>query len=212
MQNLTNDPRETSTFESFVTTEKNEQLVRALKQIAEQLASHPEKAAEAYPFSAARLIVLHGKPGRGKTHLVEAFIQALGKDWRKRTMYSNKSLTTLYSYEELTTSPRIIVLDDVYSRASHLSNISDFEFDYFLRAMMTVYEQRQLMILTTNFHLSELIARIRSKDTIGRVFSRVQEMSRNALSLELQGEDYREVLATQAPDDWFLPGTFNVKT
>ena len=147
----------------------------------------------------AKLVNLHGAPGRGKTHLVEAFLNVVKPDTndftRKNGVYllDGKALAT-WEYGSLD-DVRVLAIDDLFRGQQSLSGVTATDIKSVMEGLYRAYERRQFVLTTSNFPTNGMIDLIKAQDTVGRLRSRLAEMSIGAI--ELTGEDYREKLARE---------------
>jgi len=157
-----------------------------------------------HPFDYGRIIVLQGKPGLGKTHLIDAFINFL--------LWSDPSLANAiyYGRRQLSSSDRdffggrpIIILDDLFDQRQSIATLSAvLDIEPFMRFIVQVYEERRLVIFTTNFPvIGGVLGAVEKVDTTGRAVSRLRELIAVSGEIEILGEDYRKILAQQRKDD-----------
>jgi chromosomal replication initiation ATPase DnaA len=204
--------RPTSTFESFELYEPDQQkVVDLLTGVAQQVITKADQImTEEFPFAAGKILFLHGEPGRGKTHLVEAFINRILKarpDLRKRMCLSRGR----FMYDFLTdTHPygpaAIVVIDDMFHDKSSVGNLCKVnDVNAFMKFMTMVYERRILVLITSNFPLVQggILQEVAKVDKVGRVLSRSKEILAGSGEINLLGKDFREVLAERNRTDGF---------
>ena len=141
--------RPSATFENFkADTAERKQLLAYFKKIAEELVKHSDAfIREEYPLDHARMIILHGKPGRGKTHLIEALInyirlnapQLLSRIFLSRSDFTSDNLTFANKYGGLP----IIVIDDIYSDEQSIDDLHpSTDIDSFMKFVMHIYDSK----------------------------------------------------------------------
>lgn len=161
------------------------------------------------PFERGRMIFLQGPPGLGKTHLLEAVVNALREqapELHKATVMipGNTFTTTVCSLDEEIYAPaKIVLLDDLFQKYSSISDLSSYEMGLLRTWIMSLYERGQLAILSSNHSLDALMALVEQSDKVGRVKSRLHEMMAGVGRLVLEGDDYRVKLAESADVDPF---------
>lgn len=207
--NSIKDVRPGSTFELFVPkTDSQRQAFEAAKKIAESIVRNADSYASGMsPLASAKLLMLDGPPGVGKSHLIEAIInyvathapQACGAIYLSRYNFTHEHLSDGYDYEH----KPIVFLDDLYvehvdPRRMHIATD--------LRAMSswikTLYEKRVLCVMSSNFSMTQhVFPRVAQADTIGRIASRVAELLKTAGEIHVDGPDHRA--SAEAPADPF---------
>lgn len=204
--------RPKSTFDDFEpSTPERQKLLSVMQGLAAQMVDKRSKIAkEKYPFDAAKLIILWGKPGRGKTHLIEALInrlrveapELLQKIFLSREDFTLMNIAGLHSYDNLP----IIILDDLFVRHQDVSQLHPAtDIEIFMKFIMKIYDERRLVIVTTNFPFKDgILRRVREVDKIGRVASRLDEILSKSGEIEVQGEDFRKKLVGSAEEVFVL--------
>ncbi len=150
------------------------------------------------------MFFLHGKAGRGKTHLIEALINELkrrqpgiiGKIYLSRSNFTHANMSFPEKYNDCP----IIIIDDIFVESN---NINDLHPRTDIQSLMIfikmIYEEKRLVIITSNFPiLGEMLQKISAVDEIGRTTSRLKELMAYSGELEIIGEDYREIIAKKA--------------
>ena len=155
---------------------------------------------EPHPFAHGRIIFLSGPPGVGKTHLVEGLVnEVLEKDPRLdgKVFLFRGDLNVYFTRTSEFDGCPVVVIDDLYAELQSLDRLHPVPDIRSLMELVTlVYEQRRLLILTSNFQMMEgMVTRIAEVDEVGRVTSRLRELMANSGELVLDGSDYRLRLA-----------------
>ncbi len=197
MSNRIDSVRPTSTFDNFQPQNEDQEKVRdGLKKLAYAVKAKIEKGGM---LDHAKLVNLHGAPGRGKTHLVEAFLNVVKPDANDFTRKSSVCLLDggkLASWEYGSLDDvRVLAIDDLFRGQQSLSSVSATDIKSVMEGLYRAYERRQFVLTTSNFPTNGMIDLIKAQDTVGRLRSRLAEMSIGAI--ELTGEDYREKLARE---------------
>lgn len=199
--------RPTSTFESFKPqNEQQEDVKSGLQKLA--LAVR-KKILNGGRLDNAKLINLYGGPGRGKTHLLEAFLNMVKPEKNSKDLINSTSnhvyllegtrLAT-WQYRDLD-EVRVLAIDDLFQRQQRVDQISQSDIKSVMAGIYRAYEKRQLVITTSNFPTNGVLDLIQAQDEIGRVRSRILEMAIGAI--ELTGDDYREKLSKKVESDPF---------
>ena len=206
--NLVSQVRPTSTFDSFeVCVPEQQEHLSLIRGIAEQLVSKADHILNSsYPFDHARFLIFHGKPGRGKTHLIEGLInylkvhapQVLKKVYLSRGNFTNLNLATAYGVFDFDKLP-IVVIDDMFVERNLVSEINELDIATFMKFVYKMYEERRFVIITCNFALkAALLQKIMQADKTGRVISRLTELLSHSGESEIKGDDYRQKKAASA--------------
>ncbi len=164
-------------------------------------------AARPSPFPNGMIVFLHGTPGTGKSHLVEALVNKLKADapevaqdiyfYRGDLHYpildGSDNLHLDYGHKP------IIVADDLFSQKQSLSDANSSDYKSLSAFMTMVYEKRCLVIMSSNFSLAEeLVPFLRQHDTVGRITSRMEELiGGRGFSVDTSGPDYRSKIAAE---------------
>ena len=205
MGNAVKQVRPNSTFENFEKLNKElESLAEKLQKLVDSIIAKGEQVlVSRYPFADAKLIILWGKPGRGKTHLVEAFINAIAKRdprllsriYLSRYNFTYENIAGVHSYDDLP----IIVIDDIFANHQSIDELHPAtDIASFMAFVQMIYEDRRLVIMTGNFPFRNgILEKVRAVDKTGRVLSRMQELMASAGEIEVVGDDYREKLARE---------------
>lgn len=205
-ENKIQEVRPGSTFENFTpSTDSQSQVQELLQGLAQQVIEAKDTiATQTQPFGDACLIFLYGEPGRGKTHLVEAFVnelKAAAPEVFARMVLSRDRLYLdyLYSSNPYGDAP-IVIVDDLFHDKKSVSDLHPGgDIAAFMKFITDMYNHKRLVIVTSNFALVKggILARIKEEDKVGRTVSRAAEVLSGAGEFELLGPDYREELAKQ---------------
>lgn len=161
------------------------------------------------PLANGCLWVISGGPGRGKTHLIEAFINEIADKAPKArdSIYLLRSSLTLHGLglklrEESFDRKPIIIIDDAYSDKQSIDDLHPkTDLPVLMDLIACLYDTRALCLMTTNFSfLKGILPRIKALDNVGRAYSRCKELLSTSGNNELilKGPDYREILARRA--------------
>jgi DNA replication protein DnaC len=202
--------RENSTFDSFdASAPERRAALDAARGLAEKLASMRDQILnEEHPFKRARIFAFWGKPGRGKTHLVEALVNHLRqvapdiveKIWLSR---SDFTLDNIIRPSVPYGGAPIVIPDDLFVEFQDVSKLHpNTDVECFMRFVRQMYEERRIVIVTTNVPFTEgILGRVAECDPSGRTASRLAEMLAPSSEIEITGIDYRTVAAETAGDD-----------
>lgn len=185
-----------STFETF--SPQNEQagnIALGLDRLANLAIDVIQKGAR---FNTAKVINLWGGPGRGKTHLIEAFCHKFVNSGLidKILLFRSDFFRYGADVSVLNGDHPVVVIDDLWSRFQSLNDEKlrdDMHIQFFGDFLAETYEKRRLVLVTSNFPTEGILKRIEGIDQIGRTVSRMREIA--SKSFELTGDDYREILA-----------------
>ncbi len=194
-------------FENFTAMHDSQAQAKAfLFELANQVVdAAPVLAADPHAFRRATLLFLHGKPGRGKTHLVEAFInEVLERAPGLRSLMVLSRGRFMYDYQT-TDSPygdsSIVIIDDMYHDKMDVRELHPAtDVRSFMKFITDLYDNHRLVIVTSNFPLLNggIMGLVQKTDTIGRIVSRAAEVMAGAGELELLGDDYRQRIASES--------------
>jgi DNA replication protein DnaC len=155
---------------------------------------------EDYPFKQGRMIFISGPPGVGKTHLIEALINAVvagNAQLSSKILLLRGNFTRMHSgsFADFMGCP-IVIIDDLYAERQSLDMLDASDLSVLMRLVMDVYESRRLVLLTSNFVLKKGVEKfIQDGDLVGRASSRLAELMANSGAVAIDGEDYRRKLA-----------------
>lgn len=197
-ENEVGQVRPASTFESFKPkTDSQNKALLLMQKVAEQLVEKRMKiVSERYPFDNAKMLTLVGDPGRGKTHLVEALVnylrvnapEILQKVFLSREDFAIINAGVMNPYGNCP----VVILDDFFAERQSVEKLHDMDIQKFMEFVRRSYEERRLLIFTTNFPFQGgILKRVQKIDTTGRIVSRLTEILGNSGEIEVTGEDYR---------------------
>ncbi len=206
-ENKLQEVRPGNTFANFTPNHESQEKVRdLLMALVEQLVANQEViAGERHPFADASLLFVYGSPGRGKTHLVEAFINELRL--RAPNVYKRMVLSrgNFYFDYQIGDNPYydapIVIIDDMFHNKMSVSALHPAtEIEAFMKFIGDLYDRRRLVLVTSNFSLIEggILQRVREVDKVGRIISRAAEVLSHCGEFRLEGPDYREIIAAKS--------------
>lgn len=201
-----------STFETFEPqTENQQRALENMRGLAHSLIGKMRKASEPPPcLDVAKMLFLHSAPGRGKTHLAEAFIAEIVTKVPSLQKYiswipGRDIYTALCVYGHNLESERIIVIDDLFDNLHRVEDMGDREVQALLDLVMRAYAAKNLILITCNFPITkEILPKVGKVDVVGRAASRFRHILANSGEIGLDGADYREVLASKSSDADFF--------
>lgn len=191
----------------------HKEALTLMQSLAKQIVTHAREISTLpRPLHRSILVVLHGQPGRGKTHLAEGFINAI--------LYGAPSLSAKihlsrqsFSYDHHESGPyegkHIVVIEDMFLRKDPMARdpiptsvaaLARKDFEDFGQFIVHLYEQPKVVIVTNSFPILKagIMGGTASHDITGRIKSRSLVVLQTALELELTGDDYRERIAARA--------------
>lgn len=202
-ENKLNEVRPSNNFSNFEAQTKSQKNVfELLQRLAQQVVDCRDVIANTEkPFAEPCLLFLWGEPGRGKTHLLEAFVNQICREapdvYRRMVMSRGRFY---YDYQ-ITDNPYgdapIVVIDDMFHDKMSVADLHpNTEIASFMRFLTDLYDRQRLVIVTSNFPLIEggIMERVAAVDKIGRTISRAAEVMSRAGEYKLEGEDFRQEL------------------
>jgi DNA replication protein DnaC len=213
--NKVNGIRLTSTFEDYVpVTESQTAALKLFQAMSANLLENSDRIIKAHsdgesPFPAGMLFVLTDKPGVGKTHLLEAMISQATeqKPALKECIFFSKNTPLGYltgynlndaEFHRTFGADRIIIIDDLFSDKEDISKLCKAtDIKPLMALIMCAYEQRALVITTSNFSIrDQLLPIIAANDPNGRIVSRCAEICfANSGEITVEGPDHRMEMA-----------------
>jgi len=132
------------------------------------------------------------KPWVGKTHLMKSFIKEVSDlGFLPYDVYNDKYFKTHSSYKW----KRVLCLDDLFSEYSSIEDILWFEAKWLCDLLNYVYENKCLLLVSSNFNIIDLFNYVSKDDNIWRTSSRLNHLLATTDSLEIEGRDYREIIS-----------------
>ena len=201
MPNSIDQVRSTSTFESFEPqNEVQEKAKQIMQDLVSKILTKVESASGKLNFDHARLISISGKPGLGKTHLLEAFINEFRNNdidpenliYLSRGNFTGQNFMGDFAFD----GKPIIVIDDLFSEHQSVDSFSSIiDIDTISKFLSFAYEDRRLIITSSNLASEEIFNKVKEVDEVGRVTSRVNEMMAGLPEIKVEGKDYRTIIA-----------------
>jgi len=92
---------------------------------------------------------------------------------------------------------QVIILDDLFKDRQNLDGMhGEIAVESFGEFIQDIYDQRKLVLVSSNFSLAHIQSRLEVVDTIGRTKSRFAELlAGGKRDFPLRGKDFREELA-----------------
>lgn len=183
-------------------------VVELLQRLSDKVVDYAAQlVADENPFEEGKILSIVSPPGRGKTHLVEAFINRL-KEAEPRVLSRVLHTTNLQQYRRCPACGTdhievpIVIGDDLFkanSDATGVAQLSEDDVKWFQDLATYTWENRRFMIITCNFPVLEpMFQRIRALDMVGRGASRLNGLIAASKEVTLPGVDYRNKMATEA--------------
>ncbi len=142
------------------------------------------------------VFALHGKAGRGKTHLLKSFLNELAKAGLSYK-YDYKPNTAMHYRVE---NFQIMALDDLFAGKNNVEKLEKWDYTYLENLFFDIYENKKILIFTSNFSLKELVEFIKKYDERGLLLSRISEFIWICPDIEMDGEDYRQQIWEETKD------------
>ena len=211
-ENKLAEVRPGSTFATFeVYDPAQQQVVDLLRRVADQVVERgPRILTEEFPFDNGKILFLWSEPGRGKTHLVEAFVNHIRQhDERllKKMVLSRGRFYFDFQFDVNPYGVPIVIIDDMFHNMQSIDQLHPAtELASFMKFITMVYERRILVLVTSNFPMMEgggILSRVEHVDKIGRIVSRSKEVLAGSGEIHLAGRDFRETLAERRQSHGF---------
>lgn len=176
-ENRIGEIRPVSTFETYKPQTPEQQFaLDGINNLSQELINNRERIAnEDYPFDYAMWVMLWGKPGTGKTHLLEAFANKLKLDapevaekvFFSRSKFAHDNGSFAASYDE----KPIVIIDDMFADTDAVENLnSHTDIQAIANFVRATYERRRLVLSSCNFPFQgRLLDKIRAVDQTGRL-------------------------------------------
>lgn len=142
------------------------------------------------------VFALHGKTGRGKTHLLKSFLNELAKAGLSYKYDYKPNTARHYTQEGF----KIMALDDMFAWKNNVDNLEKWDYLYLENLFFDIYENKKILIFTSNFSLQELVEFIKKYDERGLLVSRISEFIWICPDIEMDGEDYRQQIWEETKD------------
>ena len=186
-------------FESF-DTKDNPTLIRA----KETLMKLAQLIREQWTLGEPMIVWLHGRPWLGKSHLINAFEQAVNWiEWVRS--HRPDSHYGFSQYQAKYKATNLIISDDLFQSSWSLEEV--FEIDTFFQRiknaevrglpefLFDLYEGKKIWIVSSNFDIKAILNGVAAMDWQGRLRSRIQHLLATTWTLSLEGDDHRRLLA-----------------
>lgn len=184
--------RQHTYFENYhAQTPSQQAAAKLLSTYARGVVDHVKEKGE--PTNSSRMVILHGKPGCGKSHLLEAFHKFLEENgvndqifWIHRDLALDFPVMAPVFIRE----KPIVIIDDLFQNENHAK---ENELRKLCELILMAYQRRVLLIIATNLPAAAFMPQIMASDDHGRIASRVNEMTRNGENvLHIDGPDGRQ--------------------
>ncbi len=150
------------------------------------------------------IIGIQGGPWVWKTHLIKALKDQLNWAWI-HFFDSSKNQFILSSHHEYKWKENFIVIaDDILQKYSSLDRCSKQEFVWLGELIYELYERNWFLLVTSNFDIREIFAKVSATDDIGRLRSRCNQLLGSIQPIHIEAPDYREKLAKTMGGIWDL--------
>ncbi|MBP9779977.1 hypothetical protein KBD33_05150, partial [Candidatus Gracilibacteria bacterium] len=198
MEELKDKGPDFSGFESFDTKGNKtlEKASRILRKLAEAINENNG------PLGEPMIVGLHGAPGLGKSHLIDAFSQSIqlapginiARPGNTHHFFATNSNFT---------GANVIITDDLFQRAASLDDVfgkKDWDKGWYPAQklpdfLFDLYDGKRIWIVSSNFDIKDVLKNIAQLDGQGRLTSRIEHLLASTGVLHLEGEDHRKVLA-----------------
>lgn len=205
--NEINNVRPTSRFDTYVAkTETQVHALRTMQAIAGNFLSLRNKFSEcSNPFVGGAFFVLSGRPGTGKSHLLEALVTDVGEKApnvldHMFLLRRDFSLQTASGVTKGTFGRPIVLIDDLFREHQSVSDLSRFDIQCLSNYIAYAYDNRLVTVATCNFPFMDgILARIEAHDKVGRISSRCAELiAVHSGEVQMDGPDHRRAMAEEA--------------
>lgn len=196
------DHRFVGTFATFKVYRPEQQpVVDLLSKLAERVIGYaPQLVADENPFTEGKILSITGQPGRGKSHLTDAFINKI-KDGDPRALSRVVYQSRAFKSGPLDVTKPIWIIDDLYAGDSDSTSVKQLDEEVvkgFMQLATQVWENRVFLLLSCNYPILEpMFQRIRAVDMVGRGASRLNGLMAASKEIPLLGDDYRAKLASE---------------
>lgn len=171
-------------------TETHEKTVRIIKWLVQLILDY-----DSIPPKPI-MLALHGESGRGKTHLLKAFLNELARN-QINYHYEAKPNTALSYYSK---DKKIIAYDDLFAERKNMKEFRNYDYQYLEELIFDIYEYKRIFIFTSNFSLNQLTEFIKKHDEIWRITSRIDEFIGICPDIQIDWEDYRKKIWEKTKD------------
>lgn len=150
------------------------------------------------------IIGIQGAPWVWKTHLIKALKDQLNWAWIHFFDSSEKQFLLSVTQEFKGKENFIVIADDILQRFSNLNQCPKQEFVWLGEAIYELYERNWVLIVTSNFDIREIFAKVAATDDIWRLKSRCNQLLGSIQPIHIEAPDYREKLAKTTGGIWDL--------
>lgn len=191
------------TFAGFETYDQGHgDVIALLTKLADRVVTYgPRLLADENPFPEGKILSIWSPPGRGKSHLMQGFINHIkANDPRVLTRVAMSSPAFNTGGFDPERTP-ILLLDDLFAHNSDavaVSQLPEAAVHSFKRLATMIWEQKVFAFITCNYEvLGPMFERLRALDMVGRSTSRLNQLLAASKEIRLGGKDYRAELATR---------------
>jgi hypothetical protein len=193
-------------FELYSQDPGQKSTVELMQRLAGRVVGYaPKLVADENPFEEGKILSIVSEPGRGKSHLVHAFLNQIKADDPRALAKICFHSPAFKSGPFRPAETPILIIDDLFSGDSATTSVKqlgDRAVQGFMGLCTQIWENRVFAIITCNYSvLPTMFERIRAHDMVGRSTSRLAGMMDASKEIILPGKDYRRALAEKARAD-----------
>ena len=153
-------------------------------------------AQEPSPFEQGMIVAFTGSVGTGKTHLMEATINAITKQLGPAKGFAYLCAGNLRS-EALTygvgnsgfSGKPLVFLDDAFNEHKTSADVDAKSAEIMMGIVSTAYNNKRIIVMSSNFSIEDvLMPLMRKQDAVGRTLSRCAEI---LAEVKIEGPDGR---------------------
>lgn len=183
-----NSPHSDKRFENF---EPQNDSQKVAKNFLEKLAEYLTKN----KIPDAVIIWIQGAPWLWKSHLLNSFNNQL-RDNKIDSCdnLNDEHFLTLEKYK----ASDIILIDDLFQNLNSLDKVSTFDINNLSRLIFHIYENKKILIITSNFDINAILDKISSEDKVWRLRDRITELLSHTQPIKLEWESYRKKKALES--------------
>lgn len=136
----------------------------------------------------AVIIWIQSAPWLWKSHLFKSF----------KTHLENNQVTLTHNLNdphflmmEWYKKSKIILIDDLFQDLQSLDNVKWPIIDRLSKLIFDIYENKKLLLITSNFDIKLILDKISAADTVWRLKDRITELLSHTKPIKLEWESYR---------------------